>query len=164
MLLCGWGNYFAIGDSRNAHGGVGGLEYRNLYSNYFGHEARRQRDVGALWRSELGRVLSPWSFDADHARPSAKQRDKFFAVDYMDLHILKLAAVIGMHRHRANQEVFLLLEGKGIMVMGNREKMEWRERAVELGQLQVHGVSVDARQHQGRAAPIPRSEQIAPNR
>ena len=132
MSLRGWSSYFAIGDSVNAHGGVGGLEYRNLYSNYFGHEAQRRRELGQAWTSELGRVLSEWNFDADRQKPPAKRREDFFAVDYMDLHILKPAAVIGMHRHRDNQEVFLLLEGKGLMVMGDWEKLDSRERAVEL--------------------------------
>lgn len=132
MSLRGWTNYFATGDSRNPHGGVGGLEYRNLYSNYFGHEAQRQREIGSRWQSELGRVLSPWNFDADHAKPSPKQREDFFAVDYMDLHILKPAAVIGLHRHRDNQEVFLLMEGRGLMAMGDWETIGDRQRAVEL--------------------------------
>jgi len=132
MSQRGWANYFATGDSQNPHGGVGGLEYRNLYSNYFGHEAQRHQELGAAWTPELGRVLQSWNFDADHHKPSTKQREDFFAVDYIDLHILKPAGVIGMHRHRDNQEVFLLLEGKGLMVMGDWEESGSRERAVEL--------------------------------
>jgi len=132
MSLRGWGSYFAIGESQNPHGGIGGLEYRNLYSNYFGHEVQRRGELGATWTSELGRVLRDWQFDADHNRPSRKQKEDFFAVDYMDLHILKPAAIIGMHRHRDNQEVFLLMEGRGLMVMGDWEKVPSRERAVEL--------------------------------
>jgi mannose-6-phosphate isomerase-like protein (cupin superfamily) len=132
MSLRGWGSYFAIGDSQNPHGGVGGLEYRNLYSNYFGHEDQRRGELGTAWTAELGRMLRDWQFDADHNKPSKKQREDFFAVDYMDLHILKPAAIIGMHRHRDNQEVFLLMEGRGLMVMGDWEKAPSRERAVEL--------------------------------
>jgi hypothetical protein len=115
MSLRGWDSYFATGDSQNPHGGVGGLEYRNLYSNYFGHEDQRRGELGPAWTPELGRMLRDWQFDADHNRPSGKQREDFFAVDYIDLHILKPAAVIGMHRHRDNQEVFLLMEGRGLM-------------------------------------------------
>ena len=132
MSLRGWSTYFAIGESQNAHGGVGGLEYRNLYSNYFDHEKKRRDELGATWTPELGRVLRDWQFDADHQKPSKKSREDFFAVDYMDLHILKPAAVIGMHRHRDNQEVFLLMEGRGLMVMGDWEKIATRDRAVEL--------------------------------
>jgi mannose-6-phosphate isomerase-like protein (cupin superfamily) len=142
MSLRGWGSYFAIGDSQNPHGGVGGLEYRNLYSNYFGHEAQRRQELGGAWNPELGRDLSSWNFDADHNKPSAKQRESFFSVDYMDLHILRPAAVIGMHRHRDNQEVFLLLEGKGLMVMGDWEKNEQRERAVELRNMRPGDLSL----------------------
>lgn len=132
MSLRGWGSYFATGDSQNPHGGIGGLEYRNLYSNYFGHESQRRGELGAAWTPELGRMLRGWQFDGDHSRPSGKQREDFFAVDYMDLHILKPAAIIGMHRHRDNQEVFLLMEGRGLMAMGDWEKMPSRDRAVEL--------------------------------
>lgn len=132
MAVRGWGNYFSIGESQNPHGGVGGLEYRNLYSNYFGHESKLRGEAGAAWAPELGRVLRGWQFDADGKKPSGKAREDFFAVDYMDLHILKRAAVIGMHRHRDNQEVFLLMEGRGLMVIGDWEKFPSRERAVEL--------------------------------
>jgi len=132
MSQRGWGNYFAIGESQNPHGGVGRLEYRNLYSNYFGHEAQRRQEVGAGWTPELGRVLSSWNFDADRHKPSLKPREDFLAVDYMDMHIIRPAAVIGMHRHRDNQEAFLILEGKGLMVMGDWAKMDSRARAVEL--------------------------------
>jgi mannose-6-phosphate isomerase-like protein (cupin superfamily) len=132
MSLRGWGSYFAIGESQNPHGGIGGLEYRNLYSNYFDHERQRHQELGAAWVPELGRLLRDWQFDADHNKPSGKSWENFFAVDYMDLHILKGAAIIGMHRHRDNQEVFLLIEGRGLMVMGDWEKLPSRERAVEL--------------------------------
>lgn len=132
MSFRGWSSYFAVGESQNPHGGVGGLEYRNLYSNYFGHESQRKGEFGALWSPELGRVMRDWQFDADHQRPSGKAREDFFAVDYMDLHILKHAAVIGMHRHRDNQEVFLVMEGRGLMVMGDWEKFPSRDRAIEL--------------------------------
>jgi mannose-6-phosphate isomerase-like protein (cupin superfamily) len=132
MALRGWSSYFAIGDSENPHGGIGGLEYRNLYSNYFGHEGQRRNELGQAWTPELGRVLRSWQFDADHNKPSGKPREDFLAVDYMDLHILKRAAIIGMHRHRDNQEVFLLMEGRGLMVMGDWEQTPSRERAVEL--------------------------------
>ncbi|WP_407114500.1 hypothetical protein [Bradyrhizobium sp. LMG 9283] len=132
MAIRGWGSYFAIGESQNPHGGVGGLEYRNLYSNYFGHESQRRGELGASWTPELGRVMRDWQFDADHQKPSKKGREDFFAVDYMDLHILKRAAIIGMHRHRDNQEVFLLMEGRGLMVMGDWEQFPSRDRAVEL--------------------------------
>jgi mannose-6-phosphate isomerase-like protein (cupin superfamily) len=132
MSLRGWGSYFAIGESENPHGGVGGLEYRNLYSNYFDHEKQRRGELAAAWTPELGRILREWQFDADHNKPSGKPREDFFTVDYMDLHILKRAAIIGMHRHRDNQEVFLLMEGRGLMVMGDWEKVPSRERAVEL--------------------------------
>jgi mannose-6-phosphate isomerase-like protein (cupin superfamily) len=132
MSLRGWSSYFSIGESQNPHGGVGGLEYRNLYSNYFGHENKRRDELGTAWTPELGRVLRNWQFDADRQKPSSKSREDFFSVDYMDLHILKSAAVIGMHRHRDNQEVFLVMEGRGLMVMGDWEKMPSRDRAVEL--------------------------------
>lgn len=46
------------------------------------------------------------------------------AIDYMDLHILKPECGIGIHRHRDNQEIFFLLSGVGIMVMGDWNQFE----------------------------------------
>jgi mannose-6-phosphate isomerase-like protein (cupin superfamily) len=59
------------------------------------------------------------------------------AVDYMDLHVLKPECGIGLHRHRDNQEVFLMLEGRGFMVVGDWCKMPQRERAFEVRTLRA---------------------------
>jgi len=50
----------------------------------------------------------------------------------MDLHLLKSDCGIGIHRHRDNQEIFFLLNGAAIMVMGDWYKMPDRERAFEI--------------------------------
>ena len=78
------------------------------------------------------RELSWWNIDADGAKPSAKSREAFLAIDYMDLHVLRPAAAIGLHRHRDNQEIFLLMQGKAMMVMGDWEQDPTRERAIEV--------------------------------
>ena len=57
------------------------------------------------------------------------------AVDYMDLHILKPDCGIGLHRHRDNQEVFLMLEGRAYMVVGDWCQMPDRERSLEIRML-----------------------------
>jgi hypothetical protein len=132
MSFRGWGHYLGIGQSANPHGGVGTLEYRNLYSNYFGYEARRRAVMGAKWRPELGRDLHAWNFDADGQKPPAQTREPFLAVDYMDLHILRPNCAIGIHRHRDNQEVFMLMQGKALMVTGDWEQHEGRDRAFEV--------------------------------
>ncbi|HYC90671.1 MAG TPA: cupin domain-containing protein, partial [Thermoanaerobaculia bacterium] len=49
-----------------------------------------------------------------------------------DLHILQANAAIGLHRHRDNQEVFFLLDGRGIMVVGDWAKLPQRERCFEV--------------------------------
>jgi Mannose-6-phosphate isomerase len=59
------------------------------------------------------------------------------AVDYMDLHILKPECGIGLHRHRDNQEVFLMLEGRAYMVIGDWCKMPQRERSFEVRSLRA---------------------------
>lgn len=142
MLFRGWKNALTAGVSPNPHGGVGFLEYRNLFSNYFTHEQERRAALGALWENELGRDLLPGCFDAEtwnYGEPgggpkvsSPGERERFFAVDYMDLHILQGDCGIGIHRHRDNQEVFFLIEGKGLMVVGDWCQFDKRERAFEI--------------------------------
>ena len=132
MSFRGWNHYLGVGHSSNPHGGVGTLEYRNLYSNYFGYEARRRQVLGNAWMPELGRELRPWNFDADGRKPPAGDREPFMAVDYMDLHILRPNCAIGIHRHRDNQEAFLMLQGKALMVTGDWEESDQRDRAFEI--------------------------------
>lgn len=123
MRQRGWDNFLSVGMSANPHGGIGFLEYRNLFSNY-------GRYAGS---KELGRSLEPWNFDAfGNKNHSSGQREEFMAVDYMDLHVLKPNCGIGLHRHRDNQEVFMMLEGRGLMVIGDWNKMPERERCFEI--------------------------------
>ena len=132
MSFRGWRNYLAVGQSENPHGGVGTLEYRNLYSNYFGHEAKRRAAFGGTTLPELGRDLEPWNVDADGVKPPQRPREPFMAVDYMDLHVVKPGAAIGIHRHRDNQELFSLIAGKGYMVTADWALHDGRGRAFEI--------------------------------
>lgn len=122
MILRGWDSYLETGISPNPHGGVGFLEYRNLMSNY----------GGKAGRDELGRTLEPWNFDAFGKKDHGGVAEKFMAVDYMDLHILKGNCGIGLHRHRDNQEIFLMMEGTAFMVVGDWCEMPERERTFEV--------------------------------
>lgn len=122
MIVRGWDNYLSVGASPNPHGGVGFLEYRNLLSNYGRYSGRR----------ELFRVIEPWSFDAFGQKSSGRREENFMAVDYMDLHIMRPDCGIGLHRHRDNQEIFLMMEGQGYMVIGDWCKMPERERCFEV--------------------------------
>lgn len=126
MLVRGWDNYLAVGLSGNPHGGVGTLEYRTLLSNY-----------GAYAGSgELARILEPYNFDAFANKGHASgDREPFMAVDYMDLHILDPACGIGLHRHRDNQEIFFMLAGDGIMVIGDWADSGRRARCFEVRRL-----------------------------
>jgi mannose-6-phosphate isomerase-like protein (cupin superfamily) len=150
MLFRGWRNYLQVGQSRHPHGGVGFLEYRNLLSNYFGLEAKRQSVLGDRWAPELGRELNTWNFDAqawdgNQARgpkPSGPKLERFLAVDYMDLHLLNARCGIGVHRHRDNQEVFLLLEGSALMLVGDWCRFPGRERAFELRQMEPGDMTI----------------------
>ena len=126
MLVRGWDNYLAVGFSGNPHGGVGTLEYRTLLSNY-----------GAYAGSgELARTLEPYNFDAfGNKGHLSGDREPFMAVDYMDLHVLEPACGIGLHRHRDNQEIFFMLAGEGIMVIGDWADSGRRARSFEVRRL-----------------------------
>jgi hypothetical protein len=127
MQMRGWDNYLGVGVSPNPHGGVGFLEYRNLLSNY-----GRYAGMG-----ELARMLQPWNLDAFGRKEDSVRRESFMAVDYMDLHILKGGCGIGLHRHRDNQEAFLMMEGRGYMVVGDWCRMPQRERCFEVRTLRA---------------------------
>jgi len=127
MVLRGWDNYLGVGISPNPHGGVGFLEYRNLMSNY-------GRYAGI---DELGRRLEPWNFDAFGRKQHAQQVEDFFSVDYMDLHLINPDSGVGLHRHRDNQEIFLMTEGRGLMVVGDWCKTPSRERCFEIRTLRA---------------------------
>ncbi len=127
MILRGWENFLEVGNSLNPHGGVGTLEYRNLLSNYFKY-------TGSC---ELGRRLEPWNFNAFGPKESGNAWENFLTVDYMDLHILKPDSGIGLHRHRDNQEIFMILDGEGYMVVGDWCKLPQRERSFEIRTLRA---------------------------
>lgn len=120
MVVRGWDNHLAVGLSENPHGGIGQLEYRNLLSNY------------GAFRGELGRTLEPWNLDAFGRKREGTRREEFLAVDYMDLHLLEGKSGIGLHRHRDNSEAFLMMEGRGYMVVGDWCKLPDRERCIEV--------------------------------
>ncbi|HYD61776.1 MAG TPA: cupin domain-containing protein [Noviherbaspirillum sp.] len=122
MVMRGWENFLSIGNSQQPHGGIGELEYRNLMSNYFAHRNSM----------ELARALAPWNFDAFQVKHPDALTEKFMAVDYIDLHILRANSGIGLHRHRDNQEIFLCMQGRGFMVVGDWCKMPNRERCFEV--------------------------------
>lgn len=122
MQLRGWEQYLGVGASPNPHGGIGYLEFRTLFSNY-------GRYTGS---GELSRRLEPWNFDAFGKKGHDGDIEQFMAVDYMDLHVLEPACGIGLHRHRDNQEVFLMLDGIGTMVVGDWADSGSRHRSFEV--------------------------------
>ncbi|MTJ15224.1 cupin domain-containing protein [Anabaena sp. UHCC 0187] len=122
MIMRGWDNFLGTGISPNPHGGIGFLEYRNLMSNYGQYTGK----------NELGRQLNSWNFSAFRNKNHGNDFEPFFAVDYMDLHLLNSNCGIGLHRHRDNQEVFFMMEGQGFMVVGDWCKMPERERCFEI--------------------------------
>jgi mannose-6-phosphate isomerase-like protein (cupin superfamily) len=123
MIQRGWDQYLQVGVSPSPHGGFGFLEFRNLLSNYFGFKGS----------GELARQLEWWNLDAFSRKVlEGQRREEFMAVDYMDLHILKPDCGIGLHRHRDNQEVFLMMSGRGYMIVGDWCKLPVRERCFEV--------------------------------
>jgi mannose-6-phosphate isomerase-like protein (cupin superfamily) len=127
MVVRGWQNFLGVGISPNPHGGVGFLEYRNLLSSY-------GRYAGS---HEVDRTLMPWNFDAFGHKGHNGDVEPFMAVNYMDLHIVLPDCGIGLHRHRDNQEVFLMMEGDGFMVVGDWCKLDTRERCMEIRTLRA---------------------------
>ncbi len=125
MILRGFDNYLSVGVSPNPHGGVGFLHYRNLLSNY-GKFADSK---------ELGRVIEPYMFDAFGNKAAGTRWESFFSVDYMDMHVLMPNCGVGLHRHRDNQEIFLMVEGDSYMVVGDWAKFPERERCFEIRRL-----------------------------
>jgi len=132
MIYRGWDNFLKVGVSESPHGGFGFLHYRNVLSNYFDF-----RNSG-----ELGREVEPWMFGANGDKAPNPRYEKFFAVDYMDLHILKPECGIGIHRHRDNQEIFFLLSGAGVMVTGDWCQFPQRERCFEIRTLAAGSFSL----------------------
>jgi mannose-6-phosphate isomerase-like protein (cupin superfamily) len=132
MVFRGWDNFLKVGISESPHGGFGFLHYRNVLSNYF-----EFRNSG-----ELGRDVEPWMFDANGNKSDAARYEKFFAVEYMDLHILKPECGIGIHRHRDNQEIFFMLNGTGVMVTGDWCQFPARERCFEIRTMQAGSFSL----------------------
>ncbi|MEC4017870.1 hypothetical protein [Streptomyces sp. H27-D2] len=126
MRVRGWDSYLSVGSSGSPHGGVGFLEYRTLFSDY-------GRWAGS---DELRRGLEPWNLDAFGRKGHASgESEPFLAVNYMDLHVLDPACGIGLHRHRDNQEIFLMLEGDGLMVIGDWADSGSRTRSFEIRRL-----------------------------
>jgi hypothetical protein len=122
MMVRGWEHFLGVGISPNPHGGVGFLEYRNLLSNYGRYAGGR----------ELDRTLMPWNFDAFGHKGHNGDVEQFMAVNYMDLRIVMPDCGIGLHRHRDNQEAFLMMDGEAYMVVGDWCKMDARERCLEV--------------------------------
>jgi mannose-6-phosphate isomerase-like protein (cupin superfamily) len=127
MIVRGWDHFLGVGISPNPHGGVGFLEYRNLLSSY-------GRYAGS---HELDRTLMPWNFDAFGRKGHNGDVEPFMAVNYMDLHIVLPDCGIGLHRHRDNQEVFLMMDGEAYMVVGDWCKLDSRERCMEIRTLRA---------------------------
>ena len=86
---------------------------------------------------DLARQLEAWNFDALGSKNHGNRREDFMAVDYMDLHILRPGCGIGLHRHRDNQEVFFMMDGRGYMVVGDWAKPDGRERSFEVRTLRA---------------------------
>jgi hypothetical protein len=122
MIVRGWRNYLKVGKSSNPHGGIGSLEYRNLLSNYFEFQSS----------GELGRTPAPWSFNAFGSKSHGGRHEPFLSIDYMDLHIVQPNGGIGIHRHRDNQEIFMVLENEVVMIVGDWCTMPHRQRAFEV--------------------------------
>ena len=122
MIVRGWEHFLGVGISPNPHGGVGFLEYRNLLSSY-----GRYADSHGV-----DRTLMPWNFDAFGRKGHNGDVEPFMAVNYMDLHIVLPDCGIGLHRHRDNQEVFLMMDGDAFMVVGDWCKLDTRERCLEI--------------------------------
>ena len=122
MLYRGWDNFLQVGRQRGAAWRFRLSSFRNVLSNYFAFRGS----------GELGRDVEPWMFDANGQKNPALRHENSMTLDYMDLHVLKPECGIGIHRHRDNSEIFFLLCGTGIMVMGDWCQFPDRERCFEI--------------------------------
>ena len=122
MILRGPEHCLAGGLSSQPHGGIGTVHYHNLLSNYGRYSGMR----------ELARSLESWQFDAFGHKEGAGRTEPFFAVDYVDLGILHSHSGIGLHRHRDNQEIFFMVQGRALIAVGDWCKRPERERCIEV--------------------------------
>ena len=126
MAVRGWDQFLKVGRSTHPHGGPGALEYRDLFTNYFGGAAL----------GELGHDLHAWQFDA-HGRKTGGGREEFFAVNYINLNLVRPGGGIGLHRHRDGSEAFFVQSGRGLMVTGDWCQHPDRDRALEVRPLRA---------------------------
>jgi mannose-6-phosphate isomerase-like protein (cupin superfamily) len=130
MIVRGRNHFLASGIRPSLYGGVGTTQFRALFANGLGpglETMAQQFEVEGL-----GRELPPWGFDAFGRKSDSVRSEPFLAVDYMDLLMLKSDSGIGLHRHRDNQDIFLLLRGHATAVVGDWCKMPSRERCFEV--------------------------------
>ena len=83
--------------------------------------------------STVPRHVEPWMFNANHQKPKPTTTESFFAMDCADFHILRPGCGIGLHRHRDNQEIFYITQGRsGFMFVGDGCLMPNRDRCMEV--------------------------------
>ena len=104
---------------------------RNLFSNYFKF-VRDKRKLDPDQVTELGHRLEAWNPEANGNKDPAGRMEDFLAVDYMELHSVNPNSGIDIHRHRDNSEVFLMMKGQALMVLGDWCQFPDRERAFEV--------------------------------
>ena len=121
MAVRGWDQFLKAGRSDHPHGGPGSMEYRDLFTNYFGGAAL----------GELGHDLRPWQFDAGGKKGRAG-REAFVAVNYANLSLVRPGGGVGLHRHRDGSEFFFVARGRGVMATGDWCRFPGRDRALEL--------------------------------
>jgi len=127
MIARGRDNYLTGGNRPSPYGGVGTSHFRTLFAS--GLEPGEGEG--------LGRQVPTWGFDAFGRKSTSERPEPFLAVDSMDLVTLKCDSGIGLHRHRDNQDVFLLLQGHALAIVGDWCKLPSRERCFEIRTLRA---------------------------
>ncbi len=108
------------------------------------------RPLRGHWRARARRC-SPGTSTPSAARAPCRGGRSFMAVDYMDLHILKPELRHRPAPARDNQEAFLMMEGRGYMVVG-----DWCQHAAARALLRgAHPARGPFRHAQGRQPPRP---------
>ena len=90
--------------------------------------------------NELGRELQDYNwnaFDNKNHEHIPNRFEEFLSVNFIDMHVMRPHCGIGIHRHRDNSEIFMMLEGQGLMLMGDWVKMPNRERCFEIRTLKA---------------------------
>ena len=140
MKLRGWDRFLAAGALAYPYGGIGVAHYRTLFSSYAPYSGMQ----------ELG-ASSPAPGE-EPGQPPRGHHEHGMSINQVELLVLKNDCAIGLHQHHDNQQAYMLLDGHGLMAVGDCCPRPSRLRCLEVRTLQPGDmVLVDRQQLHGFA-------------